>query len=225
MSDHRSSASLPGLPDGQSVPIAPLEECPRSKAQDRAVELARKVAAYKPDTIETIRVPANSLADRRSLSGMLVGRVGRLDVPPDVVLIGREFGDCDDGAIPPMLARLMGIGFVGLIHAIEVNGPDIRLQRRCDGVLESILHDRPMLASVTNDKSNRLRHPLMKNAMQARSAVIGQCVGEWSDSGTALWTASPLREVRLEGKCHILTGDLRVQTKKLAGLLREGIAT
>ena len=133
------------LREGKGGGCCSLHVCLLGQESER---LARKVAAYKPDTIKTVSLPPEGLAERRNLSAALAECAGRQDGPADVVLIGREFGDCDDGAVPAMLARLMGVGYVGLIHAIELDGPDVRFQRRRDGTLESILCAPPMLASV-----------------------------------------------------------------------------
>ncbi|KCZ86024.1 electron transfer flavoprotein subunit beta [Hyphomonas adhaerens MHS-3] len=192
---------------------------------EESSRLARKVAAYKPDRIETVSVGTGGLADRAHVARVLAERVAADGEPADVILIGREFGDCDDGAVPAMLARILGNRYVGLIHSLEVGGQSIQLQRRRDGVVESIQLDRQIVASVTNDKSNRLRHPLMKNAMQARTAEIGHHADPGRASMPVARKVSALRQSRPEGQCRILTGDIAAQTQELAEILRIGAAT
>ena len=191
---------------------------------EESEKLARKIAAYKPDHVETVSLGPGGLADRAGLARILAERAAQQGELADLILIGREFGDCDDGAVPAMLAHLAGMTFVGLIHAIAVDGQEIRLQRRRQSVLESIQLDRPVLASVTNDKSNRLRHPLMKNVMQARKAMIEHHPAIAVTAPAIVRKVSSLRQTRPEDQCRYLDGDFPTQARELAEILRAAVS-
>lgn len=199
--------------DGLGSQLCSLQVC---LLGEEAEKLARKVAAYKPDHVATVSA---ELADRTSLARALADWAETQGAPADLILIGREFGDCDDGAVPAMLARLLGHRFVGLIHSIVPSGQDVQLQRRRDGTLESILLDRPIVASVTNDKTNRLRHPLMKNVMQARKAAIAHHASLEQVTSAVVRKIRPLRQARPEGQCRYLEGELPARARELADIL------
>jgi electron transfer flavoprotein beta subunit len=131
-----------------------------------AEKIARAIAAFRIEDIAILDLPFEATCDARSTAAALAGS---LDPDADLVLIGREFGDCDDGAVAPLLARLLDRPFFGRVQDVKA-GAD--LLREGQDEEESVALGAPILCSVTNDRRNRLRKPLMKNVMMARTATF-----------------------------------------------------
>jgi len=131
-----------------------------------AEKIARAVAAFRIDDVEILDIPFDVACDAWSTAAALAGAV---DAQADLVLIGREYGDCDDGAVPPLLARLLDRPFFGRVQ--DVKG-GTGLLREGQDEEEVVTLSAPILCSVTNDRRNRLRKPLMKNVMMARTAIF-----------------------------------------------------
>ncbi len=139
----------------------------------------------------------------------------------DLVLIGREFGDCDDGLVPPMAAALTGRHFFGRVQAVEASG-DIRLMREAGASEQWLAVSGPTLASVTNDRRNRLRKPLMKNVMMARQAAVAQIVAPPSaPSPIGLGGVDTLAAARAPVNCRWIEGSTVEQAQAVAALLRQ----
>lgn len=131
--------------------------------------LMRTVASFRPDQLRGLVIPQEFFWDAQALSQLLGQAIGGGDAAADIVLIGREFGDCDDGAVPPCLAEALGYPFAGLVQEVRIGVDGKFLVRERGNVRESLrFRNQPVVASVTNAKSNRLRYPLMKNVMAAK---------------------------------------------------------
>jgi len=127
-------------------------------------KIARMVAAFRIEDIAILDLPFGVACDPSGAAEVLAGAI-----PGDagLVLMGREFGDCDDGAVPPLVAARFGLPFFARVQDVRT-GP--ALLREAQAEEESVILAAPMLCSVTNDRRNRLRKPLMKNVMAARAA-------------------------------------------------------
>jgi electron transfer flavoprotein beta subunit len=82
--------------------------------------------------------------------------------------------------------------------------------------------DQPLLASVTNDRRNKLRHPLMKNVMQAkRMTFIRITASAPARVGLSLSQLETAPLIARGGECRLLSGDVAEQAKALIGWLKE----
>lgn len=182
--------------------------------------LLRKVAAYRPD--RAVRIDGGTLAlhDARTLAAALAALVPQLDATADMVLIGREFGDCDSGAVPPCLAATLGWRLFALAqHAHWLDGR-LWLVREQGNVEESVPVEGQWVVSVTNDRRNRLRHPLMKNVIEARRmsvATLGPSPPARARLALDAVAAAPARTRDLP--CRMLSGALATQVGELAAFL------
>lgn len=127
-------------------------------------KIARMAAAFRVEDVAVLDLPFAAACDPNGAAAALAEAL-----PDDagLVLMGREFGDCDDGAVPLLVAARLGLPFFGRVQDVRV-GPT--LLREAQAEEEAVTLARPMLCSVTNDRRNRLRKPLMKNVMAARAA-------------------------------------------------------
>jgi electron transfer flavoprotein beta subunit len=79
-----------------------------------------------------------------------------------------------------------------------------------------------VVASVTNDRRNRLRKPLMKNVMLARQARIGPAeVRPAASSGLELEEVTELAGTRAVTACAMIGGSPQEQARTLAAMLLE----
>ncbi|WP_052757353.1 electron transfer flavoprotein subunit beta/FixA family protein [Sphingobium chungbukense] len=181
-----------------------------------AERLARTVCALHVADVSTLALatPWDQAAVARTLALAASGA--------DLILIGREFGDCDDGLIPPMLAAILGLPFFGRAQVVESN-PALRLMREAGSHEEWVAVDRPIVASVTNDRRTRLRKPLMKNVMMARQApIVHRNPVPVAATGLQLAGSAGLAGARSFTDCRMIDGDVGEQARALAAMLRDG---
>lgn len=178
-------------------------------------KLARAVAALNIADVATVALQAPW--DQAAVAHQLAALCG----DAEMVLIGREFGDCDDGLVPPMLAGLLGRAYFGRTQFVEA-AATIRLMREVGGHEEWLPLSGSVLASVTNDRRCRLRKPLMKNVMMARQAAIGTIEADAVPPRAIDFAGAHERAgARAPVDCAILDGPPEDQASRLAALLIE----
>lgn len=185
------------------------------------IALMRAVAALKPDEVcgapglEPLRW--DPVARARALARTLAPFSDA-----GLVLIGREHGDADDGSLPGILADAMGHAFVGL--ALSVAGTDggIVVERLAGEATASTRLALPAVVSMTNDKSNRLRHPLLKNVMQAKQQKFDMLESAPpADLRVQATRVQPAASRRAAAEpCRMLQGALPEQARQLAEFLQ-----
>ena len=201
------------------------------------VALMRSVASYRPDFVAGIPVPADRRADPGWLAESIALALRAAAFPAvDLWVMGREHGDLDDGVVPAFIAERWGLPFVGLALSVQSAGQSWQCDRIFGNQVQTVRVTGPLMASVTKDRSNRLRHPLMKNVMLARQQKIDMLSpGEAASATPALsGTASRVDRVALEplesgrrtdAPCHMLQGTVQEQAQALADYLRASVAT
>lgn len=185
---------------------------------EAAQRIARTVAALNITEVATLAI------DRAWDQSATAGALAPWAAEADLILIGREFGDFDDGLVPALLAAVLDVPFFGRAQTVATQG-GVTLMREAGSHIETLPLPPRLLASVTNDRRTRLRKPLMKNVMQARQAVIGESVATGRPT-TAL--ALDRLDQRTAGRgatqCERLSGPVEQQAQALANLLWEARA-
>lgn len=182
---------------------------------EAGAKLARAVAAFNIADVATMQL--EKPWDQGSVASGLMQVCGQADL----VLLGREFGDCDDGLVPPLLAGLLGTQFFGRAQIVETND-EVRLMRESGSFEEWLGVAGRLVASVTNDRRNRLRKPLMKNVMLARQASIGLAeVRAALSSGLEIEEFAELAGTRAAIACTMIEGSPEEQARSLASMLLE----
>lgn len=183
--------------------------------------LLRTVAAFKPDRLRCLQLQPYCPWDAQLSSGQIIQLLRDQGLQPDLLLIGREFGDLDEGGLPVMLAARLDLPLFSLAQYAEWQ--DGRLSLLRERGTSQLWHrpSGPLLATVTNDRRNKLRHPLMKNVMMARkmsfdSVVAGGAVGSELSPAQLL----PAREIQRAGKCRMLEGEVTSQALALLAYLQ-----
>lgn len=176
-------------------------------------KIARAVAAFKPTEVSTVQL--DTLWNQATVAKTLA----KICADCDLVLIGREFGDLDDGLVAPMIARLLDAGFFGRAQVVDAKGT-ARLMRENGGFEEWCTLSGQLVASVTNDRRTRLRKPLMKNVMLARHMVIGRTnVTESASAGIRIVHVSERTASRAATACHMIEGTNEQKAQALASFL------
>jgi len=189
----------------------------------RDVALMRAVAALRPDRVLGLPTPASQRGDPAWLARQAGAVLREGTSMPDLVLIGREHGDMDDGMVPAYLAEAWGLPFASLALQAQLaeNGgwTFLRSARASD---ESLCLPAPAMASVTNDKGNRLRHPLMKNVLLAKQQRFEQVSPQAAEPPprAMLAEATPVQPAsRGAHSCRMLQGSPAEQARALAAYL------
>lgn len=187
--------------------------------------LARSVLAHRPDGLLRLDALAVQAWDGVTASAQFASVLAALAEPFDLLLVGREFGDSDDGAFAPALAARLGWRFISQVQALVAGAEGLHWLRE-RGVFEEW---RPVasgtVVSVTNDRRNRLRHPLFKNVAAAKRAPLATKQTPPSPARRALeLTASTLASLeRRQGHCRMLAGDVATQARALIAHLQSGV--
>ncbi len=188
-------------------------------AADQA--LTRRVAGWRPDEIHRLDLAAIRRWDGGALSRALSQALLELAPAASLVLMGREFGDYDDGSVPAGLAQVAGLPYFPLVLGLQRGDPGFSALRQAATGLERVgLPDRALL-SVTNDNGNRLRHPLMKNVMMVRKALLPdwRAPGALGGGGLHLQAVRPATEPARRSGCEWLRGSPEQKAGALAQLL------
>lgn len=185
--------------------------------------LARTVAAYKPDSLRVLELQPFRPWDA-ALTASQIGAFIRSDASaPDLVFIGREFGDLDEGSIPVLLAGELEMPVFSLTQFAQWQGEQVRLMRERGTSREWLaVQGAPYLATVTNDKRNKLRHPLMKNVMMAKRQAVDKVYQSTDNAGqVAVKSISEPEVGERSVQCRMLKGSVQEQASVIADYIRQ----
>jgi len=186
-------------------------------------QLLRVVAAFRLDGVFGVDYRPTHRWDVSQLARTLKNALDATEARPELLLIGREFGDCDDGALPPYLAEAWGWRFAGLAQEVARTDTDLMIRRARGDLDEWLTLPVPAIASVTNDKSNRLRHPLIKNVMAAKRATF-TVISPPDPAAPPRLSPSAFKvlgpTLRQGSGCRILAGPVESQVAELVGFLQ-----
>lgn len=210
-----------------------------SPFDEAALEMALRIRGALPDTRISVRVAGGKAAQKISRAAAAFGlsdiaafaverswdqaSLASALVPlcqgADIVLIGREFGDLDDGLVPPLLSNILGSAYFGRAQAIDLTH-GVTFLRELGDENQAFTPSGPALVSVTNDRRTRLRKPLMKNVMMARQAEIGELVTvARPQAGLTCQGFTPAGNPRGQIACQLIAGPSTDQAAALASLL------
>lgn len=190
--------------------------------------LLRAVSAFRPTSLQGVVVPQVTFWDAQALAIQLADTTVCGASPADIVLVGREFGDFDDGVFAPCLAQALGHVFIALAQEVRTVNEGLVLMRERGNGREFVHCQEHVVASVTNAKSNRLRYPLMKNVMAAKREPVGmQPIAGLP--GRAYRHAASISAVvtkpRNDVPCQMVAGTEGEQAKAVADFLNRLLKT
>jgi electron transfer flavoprotein beta subunit len=186
--------------------------------------LMRTVAALRVDHVRGLAVPAAQRGNPAWLARHAADALWKDEPAPDLVLVGREHGDLDDGMTPAYLAEAWQLPYAALALQARAGESGGWSFLRGGTTQDEWLHlPSPALAGVSNDKSNRLRHPLMKNvalAKQQRFEIAAPTADEPA-ARTTLAHAAPAQAAARGGQaCRMIEGTVQDQARALAAWLQ-----
>lgn len=189
--------------------------------------LTRRIAGWRPDTVCRVDLEAVARWDGAAVAVALAQALRERAPKASLVLVGREFGDYDDGSVPAALALALGMSYVPLALNIRRQGEGFAALRQGPGGLERVQLSAPVLLSATNDPGNRLRHPLMKNVMLSKKAVFEVLQAASAAPGGALRldTVGPAQAPVRRTDCEWLEGSPEQKARALAQVLTAAVAT
>ncbi|HKN97432.1 MAG TPA: electron transfer flavoprotein subunit beta/FixA family protein [Pseudonocardiaceae bacterium] len=142
-----------------------------SVGPERATEAIRKALSMGADA--AVHVTDESLhgADVLQTATVLAKAVGTID-GVDLVLAGNESTDGVAGAVPAIVAELLGLPQLTHARKVELDGTTVRVEREtADEGLTRLEATLPALVSVT-EKINEPRYPSFKGIMAAKKKPV-----------------------------------------------------
>jgi electron transfer flavoprotein beta subunit len=177
-----------------------------------AESLMRAVAAHKPERVAVLAVEPTTRWDATAFAQQVMACMPA-DVTETLWLIGREFGDLDDGAFSACAAHVAGVSLIAMAEALQIDAHGtLRAVRTRSDVTEFVRVPQACMVTITNAKSNRLRHPLMKNVMLAKKLPVVRLTG--SDPVVATARVLPVQRLQVPGA----TGDKSALIPASAGI-------
>ncbi|WP_156753464.1 electron transfer flavoprotein subunit beta/FixA family protein [Actinokineospora pegani] len=141
-----------------------------SVGPDRATEAIRKALSMGADKALHVSDAALHGSCVIQTSKVIAAAIGKVD-SVDLVIAGNEATDGRSGAVPAILAELLG--YPQLTHArkVEIDGSTIKVTRETDEGLTHLEAGLPAVVSV-GEKINEPRYPSFKGIMAAKKKPV-----------------------------------------------------
>ncbi|GAA3355346.1 MULTISPECIES: electron transfer flavoprotein subunit beta/FixA family protein [Saccharopolyspora] len=137
---------------------------------DRATDAIRKALSMGADKAVHLSDEALAGSDAVSTAKALAKVVGTVD-SVDLVIAGNEATDGRVGAVPAMLAELLGLPQLTYARKVTTDGSTISIERETDAGIISLEANLPAVVSVT-EKINEPRYPSFKGIMAAKKKPV-----------------------------------------------------
>ena len=182
-----------------------------------ANEALRLALTYLVD--DARRIDLDCSFDTMTAARALAAHLRSHDLP-DLILVGEQSGDWDQGIFGPALAALLGFPYLPRLLSIA---PQADGQVQIDHVIddhreEKVLAPLPLVASVTMIPNLKLRQPKLKDMIAAKRREV---VVESSDAAPSLAIERLEKAPRPETHCEFLEGTLEEQVAQAVEMLAE----
>jgi electron transfer flavoprotein beta subunit len=141
-----------------------------SVGPDRATDAIRKALSMGADQAIHVSDAALHGSDLIATAKVLAAAVRRVE-GYDLVITGNEASDGRGGAIPAVLAELLGVPQLTHLREVEVAGAKITGKRETDEGITHLEAALPAVVSVT-EKINEPRYPSFKGIMAAKKKSV-----------------------------------------------------
>jgi electron transfer flavoprotein beta subunit len=142
-----------------------------SVGPERATEAIRKALSMGADAAVHVSDPALHGADVLQTAKVLAKAIGTID-SVDLVIAGNESTDGVAGAVPAIVAELLGLPQLTHARKVELNGTTLTVEREtADEGLVKLAANLPALVSVS-EKINEPRYPSFKGIMAAKKKPV-----------------------------------------------------
>ncbi|HEY8373298.1 MAG TPA: electron transfer flavoprotein subunit beta/FixA family protein [Pseudonocardiaceae bacterium] len=137
---------------------------------DRATDAIRKALSMGADKAVHLSDEALHGSCAVQTARALAKVIGTLGTP-DLVIAGNESTDGRAGAVPAMLAELLGVAQLTQARKVEIDGGVVRIERETEEGLATVEANLPAVVSVT-EKINEPRYPSFKGIMAAKKKPV-----------------------------------------------------
>ncbi|RKT57185.1 electron transfer flavoprotein subunit beta/FixA family protein [Saccharothrix australiensis] len=137
---------------------------------DRATDAIRKALSMGADKAVHVSDEALHGSDVLATAKVLAKAIGTVE-GFDLVIAGNEATDGRAGAVPAILAELLGLPQVTQVRKLTVEGGVIKAERETDEGLAFLEANLPAVVSVT-EKINEPRYPSFKGIMAAKKKPV-----------------------------------------------------
>ncbi|WP_199433529.1 electron transfer flavoprotein subunit beta/FixA family protein [Qaidamihabitans albus] len=137
---------------------------------DRATDAIRKALSMGAD--KAIHVSDESLhgSDLLATAKVIAAAIGRVE-GFDLVIAGNEASDGRGGAVPAVVAELLGLPQLTHVREVTVDGSGVKVDRETEEGITHLEASLPALVSVT-EKINEPRYPSFKGIMAAKKKPV-----------------------------------------------------
>ncbi|GAA1968132.1 electron transfer flavoprotein subunit beta/FixA family protein [Amycolatopsis minnesotensis] len=141
-----------------------------SVGPDRATDAIRKALSMGADKAIHISDEALHGSDAIATAKVLAAAVGKVE-GYDLVIAGNEASDGRGGAIPAILAELLGVPQLTHVRVLTVEGSTVKADRETEDGITHLEASLPAVVSV-GEKINEPRYPSFKGIMAAKKKPV-----------------------------------------------------
>ncbi|GHG09426.1 MULTISPECIES: electron transfer flavoprotein subunit beta/FixA family protein [Amycolatopsis] len=141
-----------------------------SVGPDRATDAIRKALSMGADKAIHVSDEALHGSDAIATAKVLAAAIGKVE-GFDLVIAGNESSDGRGGAVPAILAELLGLPQVTYVRELTVDGSTIKATRETEDGLTHLEASLPAIVSV-GEKINEPRYPSFKGIMAAKKKPV-----------------------------------------------------
>jgi electron transfer flavoprotein beta subunit len=138
---------------------------------DRATDAIRKALSMGADKAVHLSDTALAGTDYVGTAKALAKALGTVEGGYDVVFAGNEASDGRGGAIPAMVAEVLGIPALTHAQEVSVEGGTVNVTRATDDGITKLTASLPAVVSV-GEKINEPRYPSFKGIMAAKKKPV-----------------------------------------------------
>jgi electron transfer flavoprotein beta subunit len=126
--------------------------------------------------------------------------------PADLIIAGKESLDYNGGAVPAMIAEMLGLPFVNACNGLEIVGTNAKISREIDGGKENLSSSLPLVIGGQKGlvEESALRIPNMRGIMQARSKPLEVIEATTTED---LTTSVSFEKPAEKGACKLIDAD------------------
>jgi electron transfer flavoprotein beta subunit len=162
--------------------------------------------------------------DTYKTASLLLAAIKKMG-PFDMIICSEGSSDTYTGQVPPTLAELSGLPYVGYARKLDVNGAMVRAERSLEDSVEVVESPMPMVASVVSE-INEPRYPTLIQIMQASKKPVEELDGSKLPLTPPTTSPSVLTmNAQVSNRKHVMiegSPDEAAQ-KLISELVREGV--
>jgi electron transfer flavoprotein beta subunit len=141
-----------------------------SVGPDRATDAIRKALSMGADKAVHVSDEALHGSDVIATAKVLAAAIGKVE-GYDLIIAGNEASDGRAGAVPAILAELLGLPQLTYVRELTVDGTTVKADRETEDGLTHLEASLPALVSVS-EKINEPRYPSFKGIMAAKKKPV-----------------------------------------------------